>query len=112
VLIVGHEFGRIPIVKKLFKAIFSDTIPLKDVPGDVDRDDVEKKVKEFTPPSFINYLLVLLTGLELLAWTIVFGDSLSIVIHQDVPDQDLKRSTRLSAGMILVWVSRPFICSF
>lgn len=108
-LIIAHEIGRLPVVNKFLKSVFTDSIPLASVPGDVDRAHVEKKVKEFTSPLWINFLLVFFTGLELLAWTVVFGDSLGKVLDQDVPDETLKKSTKLAAGMILVWVSASLL---
>jgi hypothetical protein len=103
-VITAGQIGRIPSVHKLLKPIFSDAVPLESIPVEEDPVVVAKKVKDFTPPPVINFMLVFFTGLELVAWTVTFGNNLGNIINHETTDESSKTSVKLAAGMIVVWV--------
>lgn len=100
-IIAASAVTRIPPIKRALDWAFTDTYPLSAVPSNVEPAVAERKAAQFAPAGFLHPLLGFLSGMELLAWTIVFGDELALAINTSTVDL---KTALLAGGMVIVWV--------
>lgn len=104
-VVAASAIGHIPAVHKVLKPLFSDAVPLSSIPVEQDLAEVERKVKAFSPPPVVNFMLVFFTGLELVAWTVIFGNHLGDTVNHETAGAASRNNVLLAGGMIVVWVS-------